>query len=730
MKHSLSHSRLHSHSHSLLALALALALPSPAHAQPLVVWHAYGDHEAAGLAAAARAWAAEHPGVHVDLVASPFAAYATRLRTAVPTGHGPDLFIDAHNRLATYVAEGIVVPFGDVGGVDAPASIVDVLRLPDATGASVAWGLPLSIKCDALFVWNDLAHGAPLDTLDAITSQPAPSGGYPLAWETGSSFATVGLFHSYGAALLDARGDFAASSEGGREALGRLARLETEHVVPPEASDDLVRDLFVARRVVAAISGPWLVASLAGLDGWRVQPLPRVGDHVMEPYATIEAAMIPARAHEPELARSLARYLASPRGSVLRAREGGQIVASAGAWRDPDVARDPTLVAFHEAALAARPMPTHPHMDVVFGPMDRALHNVLRGDLTPDEALVQAAHRFEDVTRAQPAPRDPTIARVLVSSSLVLLMVLALARLRDPEIRAALVRSRSAYAWVAHAFVAVLALVVLPLVVGAATSFFAGYPDLHYVGLANYEDILTNRGSPLFDHGSFWLVLPVTVLWTVLNVALHVAIGVGLALLLHRPTQKLRTLARVLLVVPWAVPSYVTALAWRGMFHRQLGAINAILALFGVEPVSWFAHFSTAFAANVATNAWLGFPFMMVVTLGALTSIPKDLYEAADLDGATPRQKLMRITLPMLAPVLLPAVAMGAVWTFNMFNVVFLVSAGEPDGTTEILVSEAYRWAFTRGHQIGYAAAYSVLIFLILVGLTRTLPRERDRSAA
>jgi arabinogalactan oligomer/maltooligosaccharide transport system permease protein len=215
----------------------------------------------------------------------------------------------------------------------------------------------------------------------------------------------------------------------------------------------------------------------------------------------------------------------------------------------------------------------------------------------------------------------------------------------------------------------------------------------------------------------------------VVNVSLHIALGVGLALLLHRPTVKLRTAARVLLVVPWAVPSYVTALAWRGMFHRQLGAINAILAMFGVEPVSWFAQFSTAFTANVATNVWLGFPFMMVVTLGALTSIPKDLYEAADLDGATGWQKLTRITLPMLAPALLPAVAMGAVWTFNMFNVVFLVSAGEPDGTTEILVSEAYRWAFTRGHQIGYAAAYSVLIFVILVGLTRMLPRERSRTA-
>jgi arabinogalactan oligomer/maltooligosaccharide transport system permease protein len=93
--------------------------------------------------------------------------------------------------------------------------------------------------------------------------------------------------------------------------------------------------------------------------------------------------------------------------------------------------------------------------------------------------------------------------------------------------------------------------------------------------------------------------------------------------------------------------------------------------------------------------------------------------EAAKVDGASRFQRLWLVTLPMIKPSLLPAVTMGAVWTFNMFNVVFLVSGGEPDGTTEILVTEAYRWAFTRNAQYGYAAAYAVLIFLLLFGRTR-----------
>jgi arabinogalactan oligomer/maltooligosaccharide transport system permease protein len=176
------------------------------------------------------------------------------------------------------------------------------------------------------------------------------------------------------------------------------------------------------------------------------------------------------------------------------------------------------------------------------------------------------------------------------------------------------------------------------------------------------------------------------------------------------------------------VPSYITALAWKGMFHRQFGAVNALLVAVGAEPVSWFAKFSTAFAANVATNTWLGFPFMMVVTLGALQSIPRELEEAAAVDGATGWQRFRHVTLPLLAPALLPAIILGSVWTFNMFNIIFLVSGGEPDGSTEILISEAYRWAFTRGHRYGYAAAYAVLIFGVLILWSRAANRLAGRK--
>jgi len=194
--------------------------------------------------------------------------------------------------------------------------------------------------------------------------------------------------------------------------------------------------------------------------------------------------------------------------------------------------------------------------------------------------------------------------------------------------------------------------------------------------------------------------------------------------------MRLKAMYRVILVLPWAVPSYVTALAWKGMFHRQFGAVNAILTALGAEPVSWFSHFATAFSANVATNVWLGFPFMMVVTLGALTAIPKEVLEAAEVDGATRWQRFWGVTMPLLKPTMLPAVVLGSIWTFNMFNVVFLVSGGDPDESTDILVSEAYRWAFTRDAQYGYAAAYAVLIFLLLAIGSRVFGRRLQNEEA
>lgn len=287
---------------------------------------------------------------------------------------------------------------------------------------------------------------------------------------------------------------------------------------------------------------------------------------------------------------------------------------------------------------------------------------------------------------------------------------------------------RVAYAYVAPALVGMGVLVLVPFALGlglAFTTFHEG--QFTFVGLANFVEILGGGGRPFWAPLSFYFTLAVTLLWTLANITLHVGIGLGLALLLKDPDLRFKGLYRVLLVVPWAVPNYITALIWKGMFNKQYGLINEVLGGLGIEPVGWFSTFWKAFAANLTTNTWLGFPFMMVVALGALQSIPKDLLEAAEVDGASRWDRFRHITLPLLKPALFPAVILGSIWTFNMFNIIYLVSGGQPEGATDILITEAYRQAFERD-RYGYAAAYSVLIFLIL--LVYSLATQRASKAS
>jgi arabinogalactan oligomer/maltooligosaccharide transport system permease protein len=273
-----------------------------------------------------------------------------------------------------------------------------------------------------------------------------------------------------------------------------------------------------------------------------------------------------------------------------------------------------------------------------------------------------------------------------------------------------------ALSFLAPAAVAMAVLVLVPFALGLIIGFYDHeHGTWTFVGLENFGRILSGDGRAFDDPLNFWFILGVTVLWTGANVMFHVVIGTTLALALRQPWLRMRGLFRVLLIVPWAIPNYITALIWKGMFQGEYGAVNSLLEGVGLDGVSWFSQWSTAFAANVATNTWLGFPFMMVVALGALESIPKELYEAASVDGASAWQRFRHITLPHLRPALGPAVALGSIWTFNMFNVIYLVSAGEPGGATNILVTDAYRWAFERGERYGMAAAYATVIFLVLL---------------
>jgi arabinogalactan oligomer/maltooligosaccharide transport system permease protein len=202
--------------------------------------------------------------------------------------------------------------------------------------------------------------------------------------------------------------------------------------------------------------------------------------------------------------------------------------------------------------------------------------------------------------------------------------------------------------------------------------------------------------------------------------------------LLNGPVRG-KTLIRTMLVLPWAMPAYISALTWRGMFNYEYGAINLVLTQWLHLPaVPWLSDPAWAFVAPILTNIWLGFPFMMVVALGGLTSIPADLYEAAELDGANAWERFTHVTLPSLMPVLVPAALLGTIWTFNNTLIVWLVSnGGQPSDSTHILVTYIYKVAFTYS-RYSYAAAFSVVVFLLLLGFVLQIMRHtnaKERTA-
>ncbi len=291
------------------------------------------------------------------------------------------------------------------------------------------------------------------------------------------------------------------------------------------------------------------------------------------------------------------------------------------------------------------------------------------------------------------------------------------------------------YTFLAPALLAMVFLVFYPLASGIALSFtnaternVAKWIGDKYVpakyefnGTQNFTDVLNEQYDP------FWRTLAHTVLWTITNVTLHVAIGILLATLLNRKIRG-RTIYRVLLIVPWAVPSFVSAFSWRYIFNQQYGFVNLLLGKFGVETIPWFSNYYLATFTAIVANTWLAIPFNVVTILGGLQSIPADLYEAGTVDGANRWQAFRFITIPMLRPILTTIILLGMIWTFNSFNVIYLVTTGAPSGQTEILATTAYRIGFQGIRNYSASAAYAVIILLILIVFSLFYVRVLSRN--
>ena len=326
--------------------------------------------------------------------------------------------------------------------------------------------------------------------------------------------------------------------------------------------------------------------------------------------------------------------------------------------------------------------------------------------LTPARGQTQAM----DLRTAPPDTRPVLFAL----GSIILSLVILLMYLRWRDLQEGRVNARLAHLYIAPAMIALAALTFYPVLYGIWLSFTDASQthlgEQSWIGLDNFGTILTSPGV-----GRVGLF---TLAWAVANVGAHLCLGLLLAISLNHPGLKGRTIYRTLLLLPWAIPGYISVLAWRGMLEPA-GLLNSVL---GTE-FDWLASPNSARTLVILVNIWLGVPFMMMALSGALQSLPSETYEAAEVDGVRPWRQFLHLTLPSLKSIVVPLSLLGFIWTFNMFHVIFLLTRGNPPlafgepGATDILITYVYDVAFEYGNY-GIAAAWSVAIFLMLFGFS------------
>lgn len=240
-----------------------------------------------------------------------------------------------------------------------------------------------------------------------------------------------------------------------------------------------------------------------------------------------------------------------------------------------------------------------------------------------------------------------------------------------------------------------------------------------WVGLETFFEIFTVD----IWRSTFFDVLAWTVIWTLVASTLQVSLGVFLAVLVNQKDVKFTKFYRTVLVLPWAVPGFVTILIFAGLFNDSFGAINNdILAAFGIGSIPWLTDENWTRVALILMQGWLGFPYIFLVTTGVLQSIPDDLYEAATIDGASVFAKFRHITMPMILIAMAPIIITQYTFNFNNFNIIYLFNGGGPAvpgstaGGTDILVSWIYKLTI-QSSQYSLAAALTILLSVFVIAI-------------
>lgn len=283
-----------------------------------------------------------------------------------------------------------------------------------------------------------------------------------------------------------------------------------------------------------------------------------------------------------------------------------------------------------------------------------------------------------------------------------------------------------AFALLAPAAIIVLLVILYPLLI-------AGRLSLHEVTVFRASRGFTGAASldnfrDMFASPTFWRSLRVTLVYVFFGTIGSFAIGLFTAVLLNQPFRG-RALARVLVVLPWPVPGVVAATIFTWMFSSSFGVVNYLLLRLNLvqAPVQWFTQDLPAMIAVLAATIWKGYPFFTISLLAGMQSIPKELYEAARVDGANALQQFQFITIPALRSVIGIALVIQTLWLFRVFDIIFVMTGGGPSRATETLGIQIYREAF-QYFQMSYAAAVGMVTLALSILATLIYLRTTSKS--
>jgi multiple sugar transport system permease protein len=256
---------------------------------------------------------------------------------------------------------------------------------------------------------------------------------------------------------------------------------------------------------------------------------------------------------------------------------------------------------------------------------------------------------------------------------------------------------------------------VLPLLQGlylGFTNYQLGSRSIDFVGLDNYRYLLTDI--------QFWRSFRIGGIWTVAVTVGEVVLGFFLAILLNAKLPG-QTFARIMVLVPWAIPPVIKGLMWRLIYHPDAGLLNNSLLQLGIisQPINWLNSFVWALPAVILVGIWASLPTTTIVLLAGLQSIPHELREAAAIDGASDWAQFRHVTLPLMKPVIISISALQFMWNFNSFGLVFILTEGGPAGSTRLPMLFAYEEAFQFGH-LAYSSALGTAMVLV-IGLALTV---------